>query len=455
VGPIASNTSSEIGPRIETQGAQVRLSNDVAWPSRRGYGRGVAKDGLGRRFWTLWSAFTASNLGDGLTLVGFPLLAISLTNDARLVTLVAAFRFLPFVTVGLPAGVLIDRFDRRGIAMVAQVVRGAALVAIAISVLADAASIWTLAAGAFVVGVGEVLTDGGLPAVVRDVVNSAQLEDANGRLRASETVSNMFIGPPVGALLFQLDPTVPFLVTAGLYVATIGLLAALPGSFKAEPDPDDGDSFNEKMMKGLSYVWGHPVLRPLALTVAAFSFVGEAGNAVLVILVTERLGLSEVQYGLLLAVDALASVTMSFFVVRLVQRTSHGASMRLSVICFSVQAFLLGFAMLAPLVILALLFGGVADPTWNVISATVRQRLVDDHIFGRMMTAYLFIAWSIQPLGAVMGGIIAEAYGAQWVYVMGGCVVGSLLFFGRPLFRRVDTAMAAFGVDAHRGSDET
>ena len=67
---------------------------------------------LGRRYWTLWSSFTASNLGDGLTLIGLPLLAVTLTDDARLITLVAAFRVLPFLTVGLPAGVIIDRFDR-------------------------------------------------------------------------------------------------------------------------------------------------------------------------------------------------------------------------------------------------------------------------------------------------------------------------------------------------------
>ncbi len=82
---------------------------------------------LGRRFWTLWSAFSASNLGDGLTLVGFPLLAITLTDDARLVAVVFAFRFLPFLVVGLPAGVLIDRFDRRHIAMVARTDGGGVL----------------------------------------------------------------------------------------------------------------------------------------------------------------------------------------------------------------------------------------------------------------------------------------------------------------------------------------
>ncbi|MGI9608784.1 MAG: MFS transporter [Acidimicrobiia bacterium] len=407
----------------------------------------MSDSALGQRFWALWSAFTTSNLGDGLTLVGFPLMAISLTDDARLVALVAAFRFLPFLVIGLPAGVLIDRFDRRHIAMIAQLGRALALVGIGFSAVTDTASIFGLATGAFVVGMGEVMTDGGLPAVVRDVVSLNHLEVANSRLRASETVSNTFIGPPVGAFLFQLDPSIPFFAAAALYILTIALLANLHGTFKPEVDPDAG-SFLRQMMTGLSYVWNHPVLRPLALTVAAFAFVGEAGNAIFVILATERYGLSEFQYGLLLTGDAVASVTMSFFVLALVKKTSHGTSMKVSVVAFCAQAFIFGFSTLIPLAVLAVVFGGISDPTWNVISGTVRQRLVDDQIFGRMMTAYLFLAWSFQPLGALFGGVIAERFGPQWVYVVSGTVVGSLLIFARPLFHRIDEAMQEGSVPA-------
>jgi len=398
---------------------------------------------LGRRFWTLWTSFTASNLGDGLSLVAFPLLAVNLTDDARLVAAVAAARYLPFLVVGLPAGVLIDRFDRRRIAMAAQLVRSLVLLGVIAAIVGDAASIALLAGGGFIVGVAEVMIDGGLPAVVRDVVESRQLEVANSRLRASETVTNTFIGPPIGALLFQLDPAIPFIGAVVLYLASIVALVQLPGSFVADADPDGDASFVDQIKKGLRYVWGHRVLRPLALAVAAFSFAGNAIDAVFVILATERLGLSELQYGLLISVDAIAAFAMTFVVTRIVKRTSHGVSMQISVVAFTCYVLLLGLVTSMPFVILAILLAGVSDPTWNVISATVRQRLVDDHIFGRMMTAYLFIAWSLQPVGAMVGGLIAERWGPQWVYLMAGAIVGSLLLFARTLFHRVDEAMQA------------
>lgn len=397
--------------------------------------------GLGRRFWTLWSAFGASNLGDGFTLVGYPLLAVSLTDDARLVTAVAAFRFLPFLVVGLPAGVLIDRFDRRKLAIVAQICRSAGLLLVAAAVVGEYATIPLLCGTAFAVGTGEVLIDGGLPAIVRDVVESSALETANSRLRAAETVANAFIGPPIGAAIFVWHPSAPFAVAAAVFGLSIVLLALLGGSYLPDEDPHE-DGFVDQIRRGLSYVWNHSILRPLALSVAAFSFAGQASNATLVILVTERLGLSEVQYGLLLAIQSVVAFVVAFMVPWIVKRTSHGWSMRISVIAFSAFGLILGTTGFIPLVVIALMIAGVGDPTWNVVSSTVRQRLVDDHIFGRMMTAYLFIAWSLNPVGAMVAGVMAEAFGPQWVYVMAAAVVGSLLIAARGLFPRVDAAMA-------------
>lgn len=401
---------------------------------------GLSSGGLGRRFWTLWGAISAANLGDGFTLVAFPLLAITLTNDARLIALVSVCRFLAFPLLGLPAGVIIDRFDRRFLAIAAQAGRGAAIGGVGYLVWVDAATIALLSLAAFVVGAGEVITDGGLPAVVRAVVTDDQLEIANSRLSASQTVTNLFIGPPLAALLFSVDPTLPFVGAASLYLATILTLTALPGSFRANAEADEGN-LRQRMTRGLAYVWGHPVLRPLALVVAAFSFVGEAGNAIFVILVTDRIGLSEFQFGLLLTVDAIAAIAAALVVGRVIERTSHGASMQLSVSLFVMASILFSITTFVPLILLAMVLGGASHPLWNVVSVTVRQRLVPDAIFGRMMTAYLFIAWGMQPFGAFAGGVIAEAFGPEWVYAMSAIVVGSLFFFGRPMFRRVNEAL--------------
>jgi len=400
---------------------------------------------LGRRYWILWSAFSSANFGDGVSLVAFPLLAVGLTNDARLVALVALFRFLPFIVFGLPAGLILDRFDRRRIAIAAQIVRGGVLGALALVVLGGGASIAALSVAGFVVGSGEVLTDGGLPAIVRDLVRPEQLEVANSRLSASQTATNAFIGPPLGALAFGIDPAAPLLISALAFVSAAAALVTLPGRFRplvASSDDSSSPSLLAELTVGLRYVWGHPVLRPLAATVAVFSFAGSAGNTVFVILATERLGLGPLGFGLLISLSAVASVTMSFFVARLVVKLGHAGSMRLAVVTFTVGAVLLGTTTFVAVAAVAMVVVGVSQPAWDVVSSTIRQRLVPDEVFGRMMTAYLFIAWGLQPAGVMVGGFVAEAWGPQWVYVGSGALVGSLLLIGRPLFVQVTRSMA-------------
>ena len=375
--------------------------------------------------------------------MALPLLAIGITGDARLIAAVTAFQYLPFLLMGLPAGVVIDRLDRRWIAVGAQAGRAAVLAALGLALLGGRPAIGWLFLVAFLVGCAEVLTDGGLPAIVRDLVHRDQLEVANARMMATQRVTNAFVGPPLGAVLFQADDALPFLVSAAVTGLGLVLLVRLPGRHRPERSASEPSSRFAEMLVGLRVVWRHDVLRPLVIAVALFSFFGAALNGVQVVLFTERFGLSEVGFGLILALDAVVSVIASFFVAGFIRRTSHGTSQQVSVVCFSVAAMLLGLSTTAAVAFLAVAINGIADPTWNIVSATVRQRLVPDEVFGRMMTAYLFIAWGMRPVGALLGGVLAEAAGPQWVWIAASVVVGSLLITARPLFSRVDAAMAA------------
>jgi len=232
---------------------------------------------------------------------------------------------------------------------------------------------------------------------------------------------------------------------------SIVTLTRLPGRFRPD-QPDEVLPIRRRTVVGLRYVWAHPVLRPLVIAVGTFSFVGAAGNGVFVVLITERFGMSGVGFGVLISIDAIASVVTSFFVAGLIRRRSHSWSMRLSVVCFVVGSLMFGLSTVAAVAFLAAVINGISDPTWNIVSATVRQRLVPDEVFGRMMTAYLFIAWGMRPLGAMLGGVVAERWGAQWVSIASAIVVGSLLITARPMFRRVDDAMAG-AVTLHESSE--
>ncbi|MEM8904875.1 MAG: MFS transporter [Actinomycetota bacterium] len=396
---------------------------------------------LGRRFVLLWSSTTATNVADGISLAAFPLLAANLTDDALLIALVSVGRFLPFVLVGLPLGVVVDRSDRRTVVIVSQILRAGVSAVLAVLVATDRSSIWILVICAFVIGLGEVLTDSAGPAMVRQVVGRGELEVANARLATTQTVANWFVGPPVGAALFVLAPWVPFAAVVIAFALGTSLITVVPGSFRPETATEPVQIRTEVGV-GLRYVWSHPVLRPLALAVAAFAFLDAAGMAVFVVLVTERLGLGEVGFGLLLTADATASTVMSLVVAGLIARWGHANNMRFSVVTFGVSSLVLGLTQNVAVAVAAVVLAGAGNPSWNVVSTTLRQRLVPDEVFGRMMTAYLFIAWGVTPLGALTGGIVAESIGVEWVFLLQAPATLLLYLGARPLFRAVEDATA-------------
>lgn len=270
-----------------------------------------------------------------------------------------------------------------------------------------------LAACAFVLGAGEVLIDGGLPALTRDTVRSDQLEVANARLVATETVNNQFVGPPVGAILFEIAPSLPLFVIGALFLTGSGLLTQLTGAFQARrSESARPERFRDAVTVGLRYVWTHRVLRPLALSVALFAFVSEAGNAGR----SHRPHQSLLEHAVLDR-DLHAGLAPSRFVDgrgRRVRRRRRRRPLRTV----------------------------VERGEWHG-SPTARP----DEVFGRTITAYLFIAWSMQPLGAVTGGVVAQRWGAEWVFLLSAFAVGSLFFLARPMFRALDTAMAKTGAD--------
>jgi MFS family permease len=377
---------------------------------------------------------------------------VTLTDDAVLVALVAVGRTLPFLLLGLPLGLVVDRFDRRKVALASQAVRGGAMTLVTVVVAADRATIPMLIAAAFMVGMGEILTDGSIPALIRSVVRLDQLEVANARMAAATTVTNAFIGPPLGAALFVVLGWLPFaVIVAGFALAGL-LLVALPGDYRPQPDHTEANELMGRLTLGLRYVWNHDVLRPLALTVAAFSFLNEASNGIFVILVTERFGLSEIGYGLLISVDAAVAIITSFFVAMLVRRVGHAGSLRSSMVSYLLAAVFFGFGTTAGLAVAGSVLLGLSNPMWNVVSTTIRQRLVPDHVFGRMMTAYLFIAWGMQPLGALTGGLVARSLGPEWVYILTVPVMGAVFLRSRPLFAAVSRSMTT-APDGDGGSD--
>jgi hypothetical protein len=196
---------------------------------------------LGLGYATLWTAASVSFVGDGIYYTALPLLAASLSRDPLVVAAVEVAGQLPWLLFALPSGAMVDRWDRRRVLWLADAHRSLVVAALAGAILAGWASIPLLGAAGFLLSIGGTLFNPAAMSIVPAIVSRepAQLERANGRLAAAQTVGEHFLGPPVGGVLFSLARSIPFLADAVSFAASSLLIASIRGRFAPTPSPTE------------------------------------------------------------------------------------------------------------------------------------------------------------------------------------------------------------------------
>jgi ABC-type antimicrobial peptide transport system permease subunit len=98
------------------------------------------------------------------------------------------------------------------------------------------------------------------------VVAEENLERANGRMWSAESLTNSFIGPPLGSLLIGISIFIPFFFDAASFFVAVALIASISGSFKpVSQKPREKINFKVEIKEGFSWLWAHPLLRPMAI----------------------------------------------------------------------------------------------------------------------------------------------------------------------------------------------
>jgi MFS family permease len=391
--------------------------------------------GLGANYWKLWTSSAFSNLADGVFLIALPLLAIRLTDSPILIAGLAIALRLPWLLFVLIAGALADRLDRRRTMLLVQLVRGGIAAGLAAGVLLDVISpaspelgLVILYVAGLALGVGETLFDTAAQSVMPSLVRRDQLPTANGRLYAVEIVTNQFVGPPLGGFLVALAMVAAFGLSAVAWLAAALLLFAIVGSFKPvrEGPPT---RIRSDIGEGLRYLLGHRLLRTLAVMVGVMNLAGSAAMAIFVLYAVQPgpMGLSEPEFGILLTTGAIGSVAGSVMAGRIVKRFGRARPLVGAIIASSIGIGLPAVTANPFLVGASFVIGGSAAVVWNVITVSFRQGIIPDRLLGRANSVYRLLAWGTQPIGALLGGVLAELFGLQVVFAVGGGMILLLL----------------------------
>jgi MFS family permease len=365
-----------------------------------------------RNLTRLIASSAASNLADGALQTVLPLVALSITRDPAAFATVALVARLPWLLVALPAGTLADRLDRRRTMVLVNLGRVVVLGALTLVVAAGSQELWMLCVVAFVLGVGETLFDTAgqsiLPNLVRD---PRQLERANSRLYAVELTANQFVGPALGGVVAGLALAAGVATSTIAYLLGAVALTTIAGTFRARP-PESATarrSMRHDIADGLRYLARHQLLRSLALVVGLSNLASSTAFAVfpLYAVAPGPMGLSGAGFGLLMAALAAGSVGGTFLAGplsrRLGTRRTLAVAMAAGAAMYAVPALTANpWAVAAGFVVTAAL-----TVSWNIVTVSLRQRIVPDHLLGRVNASYRLCAWGTMPLGAALGGIVA------------------------------------------------
>ncbi|MFG3054230.1 MFS transporter [Kitasatospora sp. NPDC048239] len=391
---------------------------------------------LGHRdFRLLLSGAAAAQVGNQVTLVALPLVAV-LELDATpfQVGLLTAAETAAFLLVGLPAGAWLDRMRKRPVLIRADVVRCLAVASIPPAAALGVLTMVQLYLVALVVGVATVFFDVAHQSFLPQLLPREQLVGGNGALETVRS-SAQIAGPGLGGGLVQLLGAPLAIVADAIgYLVSVVLLTGIRVE-EPEPRSEPGRALRTEVAEGVRYVLRHPLLRVIATATGLSNFFSAILMAVQTVFWVRTLELSPAAIGVLLSVSAVGGLAGALCAGPLARWVGQARLIWLS------AAVSAPFAMLWPLsgrgagVVLfgigsaVVLFGAVA---YNVAQVSFRQTVCPPELLGRMNATMRFLVWGTLPLGALVGGALADVAGpraALWVCAVGFVLVPLRLVF--------------------------
>jgi len=392
---------------------------------------------LGPAFNRLWGASLTTNLADGILAVAAPLLAITLTKNPVLISMLSALVMLPWLFFAIPIGALVDRVDRRILLASANAVRCIVAGLIALSISTDTITIYLLFLATFLIGICEVAADTSSQSLIPQILDNSQFERGNSRLQISETVVQGFIGTPISGFLYAAAIYLPFIANSlGFLVAAV-LTAFIPVKFLQdlrEKSPEKTkSSFLSEIKFGVKYLYANKLLRGIVLTTASIGFCYSISISTIILFMTQELALKPAFFGIALSIQALGAILGGLLAPALSKRFGRSQIMAICIFLSSLFVLLEGFAPNIYIFITLATLGAFTISNWNILLMSMYQNLIPQDLFGRIHGARRTIVWGLMPFGSLIGGFLANA-GLRTPLIVGGLVAtiissSSLKFF--------------------------
>lgn len=388
----------------------------------------------------LWGGQTLSTFGSQIGGLALAYIAVKIlgANEAQMGILSAAGT-ASFLLVGLIAGAWVDRWLKRRVMMIADVVRMLAIGAIPILYFAGLLEIWQLIVIELIMGLATVFFDVAYQSFVPVILPPEQIAAGNSALETTNQTAGI-AGPGIVGFLVDLikAPALTIIdsISYGVSAFTLGMIKDTE-----TPKPkEDRRPLHVEIREGLSFVVRHPLIRRISLTTSTNNLFTSLMFSIfaLVFLGKQYLNYSGAAFGLLGTIAAVGSLLGAVSTTKLIKIVGEGTLISVSAVISGAITLLVPFAVsmhnewTLPLLMLMDFLTGFCVLAYNITQVSARQRLCPPELLGRMNASIRFFVWGVMPIGGLLGGAIATAAGTQtalWVGAIGALFSSVFVLF--------------------------
>ncbi|TDC32364.1 MFS transporter [Micromonospora sp. 15K316] len=380
-----------------------------------------------RAFGTYWLAQSLSAAGDAFAFLAVPLLVLHATGSVAQMGLLTAVAGAAAVGAGVFGGVLVDRYDRRTLMIIVDVVRFVLYGLIPLAWLAGP-QVWLLFVVLPICEAAGMLFQIAAVAAVPTLVDRDRITEANARLQA--TFALAAVGGPLlaGVVSARVGPSAALAVNAVSFALSAGGLWLIRFRSRAEAAAVRREKPLAEFLAGARFLWREPVLRALTVLLSVFIFLTYGFTDVLVYHLKHDLGGTDGTVGAVLGLAALGTVAGALLVAPLRRRRGFGTAwIGAQLVCgLALAGVGLAGSVPAVTVLTAVYLCGVS--VGGISSMSLRQEITPDHLLGRVTSAFWSTHYALGPAGAAMLTWAAGRFGATAVTVLAGagCVLVAL-----------------------------
>ena len=367
----------------------------------------------------LWVGGTISAFGSQITFLALPLTAVLVLDASPLqMGVLAAVGGLPSLAFGVDVGVWVDRLRKRPVMIAADYGRALLLLSVPIAAWWQVLSMEHLYVVAIGTGTLRMFFGVANRSILPSLVSRDALVEANSKL-AIGTSASQVAGPGVaGVLIHLVTAPVALVVDAATFVISA---LALRGLRVEESDPSksgNGNSFLSEAREGLDAIGRNRILRSVAVAVGGIAVFNAMFEAVWLLYVNKQLNVEPLAFGLLFGVSSVGFMVGAVVAERLIRWLGTGPAMIVSVVLAALSDLvtpLAGGPLLAVVVLLitSMFLFGIGATVYGVCQGSLRQAATPLRFQGRMNGVMNTLEIGLVPVGALVGGAVAEAIGMR------------------------------------------